>query len=110
MHEKQGITQQNAPFVAETTRPTTKDANAITILSAVEFHIEIPFLQTQRSPRWKLHNAPPFIPPPHKPNNRAPMRMLSITEHTSQMTQSPHLPLSLENLKTSSLSSYIKIA
>jgi hypothetical protein len=37
-----GIPQKKSPFAAETIRPTTKDANAITISSAVEIHTETP--------------------------------------------------------------------
>jgi len=59
---KAGIPPQNAPFVAETTRPITKDANAITILSAVEFHIDTPNHRHHAAHGGNTPTPPPIAP------------------------------------------------
>jgi len=80
------------------------------IISGRNQHRNPPIIDTTQHTVVTLQRPPPSILHHNNPNNCAPMRILSTTVHKSQMIQSPHLPLSLENLKTSSLSSYIKIA
>jgi hypothetical protein len=71
---KVGKPPQNAPFVAETTRPTIKDATIIKISLVVETLTETPKPWKPHSTRWKLLTASLSKAPHNNPNNCAPTR------------------------------------